>query len=319
MHFTGYKHHIRSQQLRPFVLPFAIVLGILFHGFFGKLAPYSPFIIFLILFLTLCDMDFKQIRITGLHLWIMGFQFVVGIIFYFALVRYNSILAQGALMGMFAPVAVSATVVAVVLGANMATMVTYTILYNVVISIVAPITFSLIRFSEVLPFWVSCWAILKKVAPLIVLPIVLALISQKVFPKINKHIVKHKMVPFYLWACALTIVIGQTLDYIIVRKEEGSIIFMMAFISLVECFLEFGFGRWIGRKYGDVIAGGQALGQKNGVISVWMCQTFLDPLSSVVPATYVIWQNCWNSWQMWRLNKKKDKTPVSEDDTQKNS
>lgn len=250
-------------------------------------------------------MDFKQLRVTPLHLWLLGFQLVVGTLFYFILHPFNEVLAQGAMIGMFAPIAVSATVVAVILGANMATMVTYTILYNLVLAFVAPACFSLIRFGDALPFWTSFWIIIKRVFPLIVFPMILAFFFQKVLPRTTAVIVKVKMLPFYLWALTLTTVIGQTIDYIL--QQNRSMLWMilaMAAIAAIECVLQFGFGRWIGRRYGDKIAGGQACGQKNGVLAVWMSQTYLDPLSSVVPAAYVIFQNLWNSWQMFMLNKK---------------
>ena len=75
---------------------------------------------------------------------------------------------------------------------------------------------------------------------------------------------------------------------------------MLAGIALVICLLQFTLGRYIGRRFGDTVAGGQLIGQKNTVLAIWMAQTWLDPLSSVAPAAYVIWQNIVNSWQLWR-------------------
>jgi BASS family bile acid:Na+ symporter len=36
-----------------------------------------------------------------------------------------------------------------------------------------------------------------------------------------------------------------------------------------------------------------------------MAQTYLNPISSVAPAAYVLWQNCINSYQLWRKGRKK--------------
>ncbi len=49
--------------------------------------------------------------------------------------------------------------------------------------------------------------------------------------------------------------------------------------------------------------GGQSLGQKNTVLAVWMAQSFLDPISSIAPTAYIVWQNFVNSWQIWRNGK----------------
>ena len=77
-------------------------------------------------------------------------------------------------------------------------------------------------------------------------------------------------------------------------------ILWLGVISLATCVLNFGVGRWLGRRYGDVVAGGQLLGQKNTALGIWMANTFLNPLTSVTLAFYAIWQNLFNSWQIWR-------------------
>ncbi len=288
--------------MRPFVLPIAILLGFLFHSTLVSLNYLTPYLIFIILFLTLCDMDIRRIKISGLHIWLLLFQLITGIGCYFLFLPLSDILAQGAMMGMLAPVAVSATVVAVILGADMATMVTYTILYNVFLAFFAPFCFSLIGYHAELSFWSSCWIIIRKVVPLIILPLVSAVLCRRFLPRITARIVRHKMISFYLWAAALTFVIGQTIDFIMLQdRSKTPIIIAMAAIALVQCVIQFAFGRWIGKKYNDTIAGGQAIGQKNGVLAAWMTQMYLNPLASVVPASYVLWQNLWNSWQLWHL------------------
>ena len=54
------------------------------------------------------------------------------------------------------------------------------------------------------------------------------------------------------------------------------------------------------------ISGGQALGQKNTILAIWMAHTYLNPLSSVAPGSYVLWQNIINSWQLWKKRKARD-------------
>ena len=48
---------------------------------------------------------------------------------------------------------------------------------------------------------------------------------------------------------------------------------------------------------------GQSLGQKNTVLAVWMSQAFLDPISSIAPTAYIVWQNFVNSYQIYRRDK----------------
>ena len=46
------------------------------------------------------------------------------------------------------------------------------------------------------------------------------------------------------------------------------------------------------------------MGQKNTILAIWMAQTYLNPLSSIVPAAYVLWQNLINSYQLWRKQRR---------------
>ena len=73
----------------------------------------------------------------------------------------------------------------------------------------------------------------------------------------------------------------------------------LALLALVACAVQFAVGRRIGRACGDRIAGAQGLGQKNTVLAIWMALTYLNPLTSVAPAAYVIWQNTFNSAQLY--------------------
>ena len=45
------------------------------------------------------------------------------------------------------------------------------------------------------------------------------------------------------------------------------------------------------------------MGQKNTILAIWMAQNYLDPLCSIAPAAYVLWQNIINSIQLWKKGK----------------
>lgn len=293
---------LRPDQFRPYALPVALLLGSLFHGFCARLQFLTPYLIFLILFMTLCDMDVREVRVKPMHIWLILFQTGTALGFYFLLRPVNQVIAQGTMMGILAPVAVSSTVIAVILGAKMSNMITYTILNNIVLALTAPLIFTFAGGTSDITFLVSAWLIIKRVVPIIIFPLIAALLCQRFFPKIRKGIVRFRNVPFYLWAFALTLVFGQTIEFIIHQDRSGiPVILVMTLISLLECVLLFSVGRWIGKKYGDRIGGGQAMGQKNTLLAVWMTQIYLYPMASIVPATYVLWQNIWNSWQLWRV------------------
>ena len=139
----------------------------------------------------------------------------------------------------------------------------------------------------------------------VLLPFFVAWLLQTLLPKANAFLVRYRGLSFYLWAVALFITLGQTIDFIMLKGEENlTSIIVLGVVSVLFCVVQFGVGKLIGRHYGDTIAGGQLLGQKNSALGIWMANTYLNPLSAVFPALYSIWQNLFNSWQLWRHDRR---------------
>ena len=173
------------------------------------------------------------------------------------------------------------------------------------VAIVAPIFFSFIGVQQQMPFLDSFWLILKKVSPILALPFFIALALQMWLPAVNGAIARYKSWSFYFWALALAITLGQTINFIFLHGAENvHSIIILGTISVAICAIQFGIGKLIGRHYGDIIAGGQMLGQKNSALGIWMANIYLNPLASVSIALYSIWQNLFNSWQMYMHEKK---------------
>ena len=112
---------------------------------------------------------------------------------------------------------------------------------------------------------------------------------------------------FYLWAVALTIVTAQTFKFLFQSDASVWVEVWIGLAGLITCALQFLLGKQIGTHYHDRISAGQALGQKNTVLAIWMAYTYLDPISSVAPGSYVLWQNIINSYQLWKKRRKEAK------------
>jgi BASS family bile acid:Na+ symporter len=295
------------QRFRPYVLPVAIVLGLLLHRWCAMFSFLVPFIIFCILLLTFTAVDLRRLRMTMLDLWLILFQIVVSTSCYLAitLLGGSHIVAEGVLIGVLCPVASSVAVVACILGANRETVTTYTIVGNLMVAVVAPVAFTLIGDHPEMGLWNSFLLMTSKIASTLALPFFLAALLQFILPSVNNFIARYKGLGFYLWAVALLFTLGQTIDYIFLNGEGNwASIAWLGGLSLLFCIIQFGFGRWLGRRYGDVIGGGQLLGQKNSAMGIWMANTFLTPLSSVFLAFYSVYQNLFNAWQMAQMKKK---------------
>ncbi len=298
------------QKIRSYILPVAIVLGLLLHEYCASFSVAVPYLIFSILLLTFTAVDVRKLKFSPMFVWILLFQIVVSIGMYALLKAFGAspVVAEGVMMAALCPVASSVAVVSCMLGADRQTVTSFTIIGNLVISIVAPAYFTLIGVHPEMTFFASFLSILKRVGVVIGLPFFVALALQLWLPKVNGFLSRYKGLSFYLWSVALLFTIGQTIDFIFLHGSGNwSSILWLGVASLLFCIVQFGLGKWIGGKYGDVIAGGQLLGQKNTAMGIWMANHYLHPLTSVVLAFYAIFQNLFNSWQIWRHDQKQKK------------
>lgn len=287
------------KHLKSFVLPIAFVLGLFFNKYISVLNPTLPSLIFLMLFFSFNALNVKTIRLTRFDLWLLLFQVVVSSTVFLIIRPFDETVAQGAFVTVLAPTASAAVSVALILGASISMVTTYLIACNMMVSIVAPIFFSIIGVSSDIGFGVSFFTIFMKVFPVLIAPFVLALLTQRFLPKGSKLINDYKGISFYIWALALTIVLSKSIGLLMAQFNEHRMMFLcMVLTSAYLCFLQFHVGHVVGKRYGDRIAGGQALGQKNTVLAIWMAQSYLNPLSSIVPTIYILWHNLYNSYQM---------------------
>ncbi len=290
-----------SKSFRSFSMPLGMVVGALFcrqivwvdAALQGLL---TPIFIFTMLFFTFCRVDARKIRFSWMHLWLLLFQIVGSLGVYYALATMDVVLAQGAMICVLAPVAMAAVVIGGMLGANIESMVAYSLLCNVSIAMFAPFLLHAFGNGEC-----TMAQILQRVAPLLIAPFVAGQFCRFALSRVGAWVSNHSQISFYIWLLSLIVIVGRTTCFIIDHKEVDRLTeVLLAVVALIICLVQFGVGRYIGRKYGDTVAGGQSLGQKNTVLAVWLSQAFLDPVSSVAPTAYIVWQNIVNSYQLWR-------------------
>ncbi len=293
--------------LEKYLLPIAMILGIAFHKQLTILSPILPFLIALMLFISYCRVSMSDIKLTKFHYILLAIQYLGSAAIYLLLRPINEILAQAAMICVLTSTATSAPVVAGLLGGSISVTAAYSIISNLSIALIGPVFLSFIgQTDKDISLTSSFWHIFISVIPILILPFIIALIAQKVAPVVHKKIQSAQIISFYIWAAALTIVIGNITQYIVLQADGNyTLEIIIASTSLVICLLQFYFGRKIGRKFGRTVAGGQGLGQKNTVLAIWLTQTYLNPLATLGPGAYVLWQNLVNSWQIWNHAQKK--------------
>lgn len=305
--------------IKNWTLPIAMFIGTLAYLLFAKwtfLAPVKPWVnsfvsfitpwlIFAQLLLTFCKIDFKDLKPKRWHLWLLmiqGFSCAVaaGVLLSVPMGGLNRGIWEGMMVCLICPTATAAAVITGKLGGNAATLTTYTLFSNLLGAVMVPLVFPLVEPHEGLTFWSAFLKILSKVFPLLLSPFLVALLLKHYLKGIHGWLMEHSGMAFYIWAFALALVMGQTARSLVNSDMSA---WLVALGGLFTCVVQFFFGKRIGSVYNDRISAGQALGQKNTVLAIWMASTYLHPLATIAPGSYVLWQNVINSYQLWKKRK----------------
>ena len=274
------------------------------HRFVNKaVGIIQPLLIFTMLFLTFCKVDPRDLRLCRWHLWILLIQAGVftglGCVLIALPDSSLRIVLEGAMLCMICPTATAGAVITRRLGGNVNSITTYTILINIVTAMLIPALVPLVHPNPELNVWTSALLILGKVFPLLLLPLISAMLIRRFWPRLTERIARYTDLSFYLWAIALALAIAVTTRSIMHAQIELSTELWLVAISLLCCALQFWLGRRIGGRYGDKITAGQSFGQKNTVLAIWMGYTFFTPVTAMVGGFYSLWHNIVNSYQLY--------------------
>lgn len=289
------------ETLRRWMLPIAMLIGAVFHDYMGHLTFLSPYLIFTMLTVTYCRLNPRDFRIGGLQWSLLAAQALLCGLAYAAALPLGQLVASGVFLCVFMPTATAAPVITSMLGGSLTHVVTYSLASNLAAALTGPVILASIGSHPDMTFMQAFYMICSHVVPLLLAPLVLALILRYSCPKVCRAIAGHQSLSFYLWAVSLVIVVGSSVSFLIQNytHEHLADILWLVGGALLVCLVQFAIGRSIGRRFRDAVAGGQGLGQKNTVLGIWLALAYLNPLASVAPAAYVAWQNIINSWQIW--------------------
>lgn len=271
----------------------------------------QPLLIFSMLFLTFCKVNPKKLRLCRWHLWLLliqalSFCGLAGILIMLPNDDLRVIL-EGAMLCLICPTATAGAVITKKLGGNVTHITTYTVLINLVTALLIPAVVPFIHPDTSLSVFTSATLILGKVFPLLLFPLLTAILIRYLFPKLHFILYRKQEVAFYLWAVALALATAITTRSVVHTTVSLFTQLWLVVISLICCVLQFYLGRKIGLYYSDKITAGQALGQKNTVLAIWLGYTFFSPITSVVGGFYSIWHNIINTIQLYEYRKKNEK------------
>ena len=302
-------------------LPLSLLIGVIGYLLFAYvpllqpigevvgpfLESLIPVVLFVLLYVTFCKIQIKEMRPRAWHFWLQTIRVSLSAFFVWLITLTSDPNLRLVLEGMFVcvicPTAAAAPVVTEKLGGSIGSLTVYAIIANVVTSIIIPLFFPMVEKSSDISFATASLMVLRNVTTVLVIPLVLALVSRRVIPRVTDRIKEFRNLGFYLWCFNLTIITGITMRNILHASLSGTVLAILLILPLFIALLQFTIGKLVGRYYGDSISAGQALGQKNTVVGIWLTLTFLNPLAAVAPGAYVLWQNMVNALQLWYKQK----------------
>ena len=284
----------------PMLQPFGNIVG-------PHLVDVMPILIFLILYVTFCKIRMDDFRPHKRHFWLQGIRTVLSALVVLAILHIKEpeqkILFEGIFICVICPTAAAAAVITEKLGGSIASMTVYTIIANCFTSVIIPLFFPMIERAANITFMFAFFMVLKRVVMVLVVPLCLALLTRRYLPKVAGWFKRRKNLAFYIWSINLSILMGFTLKTMLHAQLSTHMLLLMLILPLFISLALFGIGKFVGHQYGDSISGGQALGQKNTIVGIWLTITFLNPLAVIAPCAYMIWQNIINTWQLWYKEK----------------
>lgn len=314
-----------KQLIKDWTLPISMVVGVFADLLFTQVAalhglkvalvqfiPYLlPWLIFVMLFFTYCKIEPRELKPRRWHLWLILIQAAeVALGVWWCLSHNDSEwmpLGEAMLACFIAPMAAVGAVVTQKIGGNAATATTYTLISSTFTAVVVPLVYPLVEPGIGMTFWDLFLKILYRVFPTIMAPLAIALVLWKFAPRAKTYVAeKSKDYSFYLWALCTVVNTAQIIRSIVSSPGSG---WMVVWICLaVGClvFLQFYVGKSIGSLYNDRMAAGQGLAQKNTVLAIWMAMSFLSPQAAIGPGACLLWQNVFNSWQIYHHNRQQE-------------
>lgn len=310
--------------LKDWTLPISMLSGVLgyflyvsihaldgTHAFMNDfLSVFQPLLLFCMLFVSFCKVHPRELKPRSWMLKLVAIQtlsfVLIGMLIAFFQNISGRVVLESFIICMICPTATAASVVTSKLNGSASVVVSYTVVINLVASIVIP---SVVPFMhEVgrgdMDFFTSFSLIIGKVFPLLIMPLLFAWMVRFLLPKFHEKILSQKDLAFNLWAVALALAIAITVKAIVHSNEGFGSLVGIAIASLVSCLVQFYLGHLIGKRHGETVAGTQSLGQKNTIFAIWMGYTFMNPVTAMAGGFYSVWHNVINSYQLYRMRKK---------------
>lgn len=312
-----------GKLIREWMLPAAIVLGIslyLVYHFSPALHAYGKWlhpmasegqrlIVALLLFFQFVKISPHDLKVTRWHLKALALQVglflaLAGIIFFLE-PGTPRMLLECAMLCFICPTASAAGVITDRLGGSLASTVTYLVIINITGTFLIPLVIPLVNPSAQMGFWSHVGHIALKVFPVLILPGILAWVICYTTHKLQRALMRWASNSFYIWGIGLTLAMVLSTRALLLSGMGLWSVAGIVVVSVIACFFQFWAGHRSDKDRVANLTAGQALGQKNTGFLIWLGYNYMTPVTSVAGGLYAIWQNLYNSWELYQKDQGK--------------
>jgi bile acid:Na+ symporter, BASS family len=300
-------------QIKSLLDSYGKVLGLLMMMVLGILFPQLSALSFLIqyllmamLFFAFLDIEIQPRSFQRRILWVLLANILVAFAAYWLIRPFDFNLALTAFITGIAPTATAAPVIIGFLQGEVEYVVGAVLVSNVTMSLLLPVALPFVVGDVVK---ISIWEVLKPVLVTMFVPLILARLSRLLPQRAQATIRRGKAFSFTFWLMALLISTAKASDFL--RSDvsaSASAVMPIALVSLALCVINFSVGALLGGKRFHQESS-QSLGQKNNAFVIWVALTFLNPLVAMGPTFYILYHNLYNSWQIYRFEKRRGQQP----------
>ena len=158
-----------------------------------------------------------------------------------------------------------------------------------------------------LGFWSYVLLLAGKIFPLLIVPCLIAWLIRACFKKLHARLVAFASNSFYIWGIGLMLALMLATKALVHSQLSAGSIFCIVLVSMACTAVQFAAGRHFGkRNQQDKVTAGQALGQKNTGFLIWLGYSYMTPVTSIAGGLYAIWQNLFNSWELYQRQHQKN-------------
>ncbi|MEM6377661.1 MAG: hypothetical protein AAF705_05590 [Bacteroidota bacterium] len=278
----------------------AMILGIIFYqGYhFTFLVRYT---VMVMLFLAFLNIDFNWKVLHRNHISVMIIQLILPILIFYSIRPFNQEIALACFTVGLAPTAAGAPVMAAFLKTKVEFVTASVILTTPVVALFLPL---------VLPYMVSVdqpintLEVLGPTAFLVFAPLISSQIIRNYRKSWLPFFSRFKALPFYLFVSNIYIAAGKATHFIRFEASVSTSILVLTGIAVaITGLILFKIGEWVIGRQVFTLESGLALGRKNTMFALWVALTFINPMVALGPIFYILFQNSYNSWQLFNLNK----------------